>query len=85
MKRVLIEDDKQSGLDGMLGETVLLICSSYFYHGTLTAVGDVDIELSDAGIVYETGNWSEDGFADKQNLPNTVYVTRQSVESYVQI
>ena len=84
MKR-LIESDEQSGLESMIGETVLLICSAYFYHGTLTALSDTDVELTDAGIVYETGPWDEEGFADKQSLPNTVYVKLHAVESYVQV
>ena len=84
MKR-LVESEEQSGLESMIGETVLLICSAYFYHGTLTALSDTDAELSDAGIVYETGPWDKDGFTEKQMLPSTVYVKLQSVESYVQI
>ena len=84
MKR-LVESEEQSGLESMMGETVLLICSAYFYHGTLTAISDTDVELTNAGIVYETGSWEKDGFADKQDLPNTVYVKLHSVESYVQM
>ena len=81
----IMESEEQSGLESMIGEMVLLICSAYFYHGRLTALSETDAELSDAGIVYETGSWDEDGFTDKQDLPNTVYVKLQSVESYVQM
>ena len=84
MKR-LIETEELTGLESMIGDTVLLICSAYFYHGTLTGVSDTEVELSDAGIVYETGPWDEEGFTDKQSLPNTVYVKLQAVESYVRM
>ena len=83
MKRIS-EDDQQSGLEGLIGETVLLMCSNYFYHGTVVALSDTDVELSDAGIVYETGPWSDKEFKDRQALPGNVFVRLQAVESYVQ-
>ena len=84
MKR-LCEDDTQSGLEDMIGETVFLMCSAYFYHGKLEALSATDIELSDAFIVYETGPWSEAGFKDKQKLPNNVFIKLHAVEAYVQM
>jgi len=69
----------------MMGETVLLICSAYFYHGKVEALSDVEVELSNPGIVYQTGDWADEGFEDKQNLPGNVFIKLHAVESYVQI
>ena len=84
MKRIC-EDDQQSGLEALIGESVLLLCSNYFYHGTIAALSDTDVELSDAGIVYETGSWADEGFADRQALPGNVFVRLQAVEAYVAV
>lgn len=84
MKRIC-EDEQQSGLEGLIGESVLLLCSNYFYHGKVEALSDTDVELSDAGIVYETGSWEDEGFTDKQDLPANVFVKIQAVEAYVQV
>ncbi len=82
MKR-LCEDDQQSGLEALIGESVLLLCGNYFYHGTVEALSDTEIELSNAGIVYEVGPWDDEGFADIQKLPGNVFVHLQAVEAHV--
>lgn len=84
MKRIVC-DKEESGLERFMGETVLLLCGNYFYYGKLVALSDTDIELKEAGIVYETGNWSEKGFDDFQKLPGNVFVKVQAVEAYVQM
>ena len=84
MKR-LCEDDTQSGLETLIGEKVLLLCMNYFYHGKLEALSDTDAELSDAGIVYETGRWSEAGFSDRQELPANVFVKISAIEAYLAV
>ncbi len=84
MKRIC-DDDKETGLEDLLGEKVLFLCASYFYHGTVEAVSEQEVTLADAGIVYETGPWSDSGFSDKQELPAPITIRLSAVESYVAV
>ena len=79
MKKIV---EVENGFEALLGETVLLMCSNYFYHGKVSGVSDDVVELTDAGIVYETGPWDKDGFADRQALPGSVCVRIDFIESY---
>lgn len=82
MKRI-IEDSNLSGLDSLLGETVLLMCTCYFYTGKLIGVNMNSVELEDPAIVYETGSWQEKGFKDSQLLPVRIWqVQRSHIESF---
>jgi len=84
MKRIC-EDDQVSGLEALIGEDVLLLCANYFYHGELVGLSESEVELEKPGIVYETGEWSEKGFADRQALPGNVFVRVEAIESYIQL
>jgi hypothetical protein len=82
MKR-LIEDDGASGLEELIGETVLLMCANYFYAGKLVGVNTNCVELAEASIVYETGQWSDKGYKDAQKLPaKKWFVSISAIESY---
>ena len=81
-KLVQVQDVKGEGLLSLLGEKVLLLCSNYFYTGTLTGVNTRDVLLEDASIVYETGNWSEKTWKDSQKVAEKLYVRISSIESY---
>lgn len=82
MKKI-IEVTDAVGLDGLLGENVLLICSAYFYTGKLTGVNDSFVELENPSIVYETGSWSTKGYSNFEKLHTTkFYVQRAAVESF---
>jgi hypothetical protein len=82
MKRI-IEESTVTGLDAMLGEKVLLLCGNYFYAGNLTGVNKTQVELTDASIVYETGDWSAKQWKDAQKLGSgPLYVRIQWIESY---
>lgn len=81
MKRVV--EIEGAGLESMLGEKIVLLCSSYFYTGTLKGVNDDHVELEDAQLVYDTGAWTTKGWADAQSLSGKVWrVMRQSIESW---
>ena len=67
MKRI-VETTEQSGLEAMLGESVLLMCSNYFYTGKLVGVNETSVELESPSIVYETGPWGESEYSDAQRL-----------------
>jgi hypothetical protein len=82
MKRI-IEDSEPNGLESLLGKRVLLMCANYFYEGKLIGVNKDFVLLEDPSIVYETGEWSNKGFADKQALhTGNWYVRVDAIESY---
>lgn len=79
----VVEVTEGVGLEGLLGEQVLLICSAYFYTGRLTGVNDSFVELTDPSIVYETGPWNKSGYTNAEKLHcNRLNVMRQAVESF---
>lgn len=82
MKRI-IEDTGKGGLDSLLGEKVLLLCGNYFYAGKLTGVNNTFVELDDASIVYETGEWSAPAYKDAQKLgTGPTFIRIQWIEAY---
>jgi hypothetical protein len=83
MKKIIEVDSKTEGLDHLLGERVLLICSAYFYSGKLVGVNDTFVVLEDAAIVYETGAWSNKAYTDEQKLHTKFWnVQRAAIESF---
>ena len=70
------------GLEGLLGERITVWCCNYIYAGVLEGVGDTDIKLSDASVVYETGPLSKSGFANAEELPSAWYIRTSAIESY---
>jgi len=85
MKQIKVIEEAQGavGLESLLGEEVLLICSAYFYTGKLTGVNDSFVQLDDPAIVYETGAWSNKSYADQQKLhTRRFFVQRQAIESF---
>jgi hypothetical protein len=79
--KVLMED-KSEGLVGLIGKRVTFFCMNYIYTGKLTVVNTRDIKIEEAGIVYETGAFSDPNWKDMQKLPNPIYIRLVSVESY---
>ncbi len=67
MKRI-IEETENQGLESLLGERVLLMCAGYFYEGKLMGVNAQCVELSDPGIVYETGAFDKKEYSDLQKM-----------------
>lgn len=83
MKRVISEVSGKFGLDSLLGERVLLLCGTYFYLGTLVGVNKTFVELDNASIVYETGEWSSASYKDVQSLgPGPLFVRIQWIEAF---
>jgi len=76
-------ETKNCEFSHLLGERVFLMCSSYFYVGTLTEVHAHSVVLTGASIVYETGKWDAPTWADAQKLPfGELRIRRASIESY---
>lgn len=82
MKRI-IEETGLTGLDALMGEQVLLLCGNYFYAGKLTGVNKTIVTLTDASIVYETGEWSAAKWKDAQSMgPGETFVRIQWIEAF---
>ena len=79
---VLVNEVENEGLFALMGKRVTLFCGVYIYTGKLVGVNDTCVKLQDAGIVYETGSFSDKKWKDCQSLPNDWYVTTQSIESF---
>lgn len=81
MKKI-IEEVSNEGLESLLGERVWIWCINYIYLGILTGVNETDALLTDAHIVYETGELCADKIGDAQPLPNDLYIRTSAIESY---
>lgn len=81
--RKIIEVTEGEGLDGLLGENVMIFAMNYIYAGKLTGVNDTCVRLDNASIVYETGKFDEAGYKDAQALPGECwYIATASIESF---
>jgi hypothetical protein len=81
MKKI-IESTDAIGLESMMGEVVLLLCGNYFYTGKLVALDGTVVELEDASIVYETGEWSASSYKDVKKLgAGPTFVQRRWIEA----
>lgn len=80
MKKIVEVNDE--GLEGLMGETVTLLCVNYFYTGKLVGVNDTCVRLDDPKIVYETGSWDSKDWSDAQSLPGTIYVQCAAIEAF---
>ena len=81
MKR-LVEEIEDDGFTPFMGQRITLLCMNYIYTGKLVAVNKDFVELTDAAIVYETGEWNAKTWKDGQALPGNVRVRVATVESY---
>ena len=70
------------GIVKLMGERVTLFCLNYIYTGKLVGVNDTCILLEDAGIVYETGSFTDKSWKDMQKLPGDWYVQLGAIESF---
>ena len=81
MKKI-VEEITGEGLEKLLGERITLFCCRYIYTGKLVGVNDTTVLLSNAGIVYETGELTSESWKDMQPLPNDWYVSISAIESF---
>jgi len=55
---------------------------NYIYSGTLIGVNDCELKLTNAKVVYETGELDADAWSDAQPIPRDLFVRLSAVESY---
>ena len=83
MKKIVsIQEVEGEGLIGLMGQRVVLFCANYIYSGVLSGVNDTCVLLNDAGIVYETGSFSDKQWKDYQKVGDQIYVTTPSIEMF---
>ena len=83
MKKIVsIQEVEGEGLIGLMGQRVVLFCANYIYSGVLNGVNDTCVLLNDAGIVYETGSFSDKQWKDYQKIGDQIYVTTPSIEMF---
>lgn len=80
MKKLVEETGE--GMEKLLGETITVFCANYIYSGKLIGVNSNCILLSDAGIVYETGELTSKTWKDRQPLPNDWYIMLNAIEGF---
>jgi hypothetical protein len=81
MKR-LVESDGSEGLESLIGEYVVLWCINFIYSGRLIGVGEHDTLLTDACVVYQTGELDAKEWKNAQALPTDHYIRNAAIESY---
>lgn len=82
-KLVEVVEVEGEGLEGLLGQNVLLFCANYFYTGKLVGVNETFVKLENPAIVYETGQWTTKGYTDSQRLhADTFFVNRSAIEAF---
>ena len=81
MKKI-VEEISGEGFEKLLGERVTIFSCRYIYTGKPIGVNDTCVLLTDAGIVYETGELNDSDWKDMQPLPNDWYVNIDSIESF---
>ena len=79
--RTIVEVSDE-GPEGLLGEVITVFCLNYFYTGKLVGVNATCIKLDDPSIIYETGEWSSQGWKDAQKLPGSIYIQTGCIESF---
>ena len=62
------EKAETSGLSDLIGEQVTFFCLNYIYHGKVLSCDNGSVKITNPKIVYETGDFNENGFQDAQKL-----------------
>ena len=71
------------GIESFLGKSITIFCANYIYTGTLEGICDEgSIRLSNAHIVYETGELTAKQWKDAQSLGGDWYISPSAIESF---
>jgi homoserine acetyltransferase len=80
--RKIVETVEGEGLEKFLGEKIQVWCMNYIYAGKLSGVNSNCILLTDASVVYETGELAAKGYKDAQAAGRDIYVMIAAIESF---
>ena len=84
-KTKIIEEVENEGFLALIDKPVQVWCMNYIYSGVLTGVNEHDILLTDAKVVYETGELSARAWKDAQTCPKPLYIRTSAIESYSEV
>jgi hypothetical protein len=79
---VKVQEVEGEGFLALIDSVITIFCANYIYTGKLVGVNDECVKLSNAKIVYETGDFKEKNWQDAQDLPNDLYVQKNLIESF---
>ena len=80
--KMIVTEVAGEGLESLLGQGVTLFAGNYIYAGILAGVNATSVKLTDAKIVYETGDFKSKNWHDAQALPGAWYVQIAAIESF---
>lgn len=80
--KMLVEEITGEGLEKLIGKNITLFCLNYIYTGKLKGVNTSCVLLTEARIVYETGDLTDGKWQDAQPLPNEWYIQTGAIESF---
>lgn len=69
-------------LEDLIGKKFLFQCARYIYHGKVKSINSVYIELEDASVVFETGDYNQKEATNKQETPHNIHIMRNAIESF---
>ena len=73
---------KAKNLKSYIGKRVTFFCGVYIYTGKLVLVDATQAQLTDAAIVYETGDLIATDWSDAQKLPHDWHIMLHAVETF---
>ena len=80
-----LEVKEIENMDDLIGETYMFQCARYIYHGKVKSVNATYIEIENASVVFNTGDYSNSSPEDSQSLPNNAFIMRQSIEMFAKM
>jgi len=85
IKDQLGEDTQEiETLDDLVGQKYAFQCARYIYFGKVKTINSTYIELTNASIVYNTGELKAKDAEDKQELPSNLFIMRNAIENFYQ-
>jgi len=69
-------------IESFIGKEIVIYCCRYIYAGTVVALDDISLQLTDCGIVYDTGPHSALEWANFEKLACDHCLMFQSIEGF---
>jgi hypothetical protein len=78
-------EECEGGLTPLLGKTVFFHCSNYNYIGTLSGVNHTFVEVTNGGVVFDTGPYTGDMRKNYEKLPTDKFnLMISSIEMFME-
>lgn len=69
-------------LESYIGKKLVIYCCRYIYSGEVVTIDDFSIELTNGGIVYETGAHDKKEWETFEKIVKNHHITLQSIEAF---